>query len=119
MKTDVIPVPIMFVYNEAKLTPEGERAASLLLEYLNLKHFSVVELTGHADERGTDGYNYDLSRERLRDRVPAPEGRRVQRRSDTHPQRARASHTGASTARHIPAKRSSSSTAALELRVTR
>jgi outer membrane protein OmpA-like peptidoglycan-associated protein len=65
VKTDVIPVPIMFVYNEAKLTPEGERAAALLLEYLNLKHFSVVELTGHADERGTDDYNYDLSRERL------------------------------------------------------
>lgn len=65
VKTDVIPVPIMFFYNEAKLTPEGERAAALLLEYLNLKHFSVVELTGHADERGTDGYNFDLSRERL------------------------------------------------------
>lgn len=65
VKTDVIPVPLMFVYNEAKLTPEGERAAALLLEYLTLKHLSQVELTGHADERGTNDYNYDLSRERL------------------------------------------------------
>ncbi|HEX2843512.1 OmpA family protein [Hyphomicrobium sp.] len=62
---DVIPVPIMFVYNEATLTSEGERATSLLLEYLTLKHLSAVELTGHADERGTNEYNFDLSRERL------------------------------------------------------
>lgn len=61
----VIPVPIMFVYNEAKLTPDGERAAALLLEYLKLKKLSAVELTGHADERGSDAYNLDLSRERL------------------------------------------------------
>lgn len=62
---DVIPVPIMFVYNEATLTSEGQRAAALLLEYLTLKHLSAVELTGHADERGTNEYNFDLSRERL------------------------------------------------------
>ena len=65
VKTDAIPVPLMFVYNEAKLTSDGERAAALLLEYLTLKRLSAVELTGHADERGTDDYNYDLSRERL------------------------------------------------------
>jgi outer membrane protein OmpA-like peptidoglycan-associated protein len=64
-RTTVIPVPIMFVYNEAKLTSEGQRAADLLLEYLTLKRLSVVELTGHADERGTDNYNFDLSRDRL------------------------------------------------------
>jgi outer membrane protein OmpA-like peptidoglycan-associated protein len=63
--TTVIPVPIMFVYNEAVLTPEGERAARLLLEYLTLKRLSAVELTGHADERGTNDYNFDLSRDRL------------------------------------------------------
>src|SRR5690606_31097502 len=65
VKTAIIPVPLMFVYNEATLTPEGERAAALLLEYLTLKRLSAVELTGHADERGSDAYNYDLSRERL------------------------------------------------------
>lgn len=64
-QTDVIPVPIMFVYNEATLTSEGRRAAALLLEYLTLKKLDGVELTGHADERGSDAYNYELSRERL------------------------------------------------------
>lgn len=65
VQTDAIPVPLMFTYNQATLTPEGERAAALLLEYLTLKHLSSVELTGHADERGTDQYNYELSDERL------------------------------------------------------
>lgn len=60
-----IPVPLMFVYNQATLTAEGERAAELLLEYLLLKRLDSVELTGHADERGTHNYNFDLSRERL------------------------------------------------------
>lgn len=60
-----IPVPLMFVYNQATLTPEGKRASDLLLEYLLLKRLDSVELTGHADERGTHAYNYDLSRERL------------------------------------------------------
>lgn len=60
-----IPVPIMFVYDEATLTPEGNRAAKLLLEYVTLKKLRSVSLTGHADERGTHVYNMDLSRERL------------------------------------------------------
>lgn len=64
-KTEAIPVPIMFVYNEATLTPDGKHAANLLLEYLTLKRLSAVELTGHADERGTTEYNMDLSRDRL------------------------------------------------------
>lgn len=60
-----IPVPMTFAYNAAELTPEGERAARLLLEYVTLKGLSSVSLTGHADERGSDAYNLDLSRERL------------------------------------------------------
>jgi outer membrane protein OmpA-like peptidoglycan-associated protein len=60
-----IPVPIMFVYNEAELTPEGHRGVGLLLEYLKLERLPSIELSGHADERGTDDYNMDLSRERL------------------------------------------------------
>ncbi len=54
-----------FVYNEATLTPEGRRATGLLLEYLNLKKFDVVTLSGHADERGLPNYNMELSRKRL------------------------------------------------------
>lgn len=60
-----IPVPMTFVYNEATLTDEGRRAASLLSEYLTLKKLASVSLTGHADERGSRTYNMDLSRERL------------------------------------------------------
>jgi outer membrane protein OmpA-like peptidoglycan-associated protein len=60
-----IPVPIMFVYNEANFTSEGRHAADLLLEYLKLKHLKSISLSGHADERGSDPYNMDLSRERL------------------------------------------------------
>lgn len=60
-----IPVPLTFVYDEATLTPKGRRAAALLLEYLQLKEFSAVTLTGHADERGTHEYNLDLSKQRL------------------------------------------------------
>jgi outer membrane protein OmpA-like peptidoglycan-associated protein len=60
-----IPVPITFVFNEANFTDDGRKAATLLLEYLQLKRYPSVSLTGHADERGTPEFNMDLSRERL------------------------------------------------------
>lgn len=60
-----VPLPIMFVFNEATMTDEGRKAAQLLLEYLQIKRFSSVTLTGHADERGTNALNMNLSRERL------------------------------------------------------
>jgi outer membrane protein OmpA-like peptidoglycan-associated protein len=60
-----IPVPVTFVFNEATFTDDGQKAAALLLEYLKLKSFKKVMLTGHADERGSDELNMELSRERL------------------------------------------------------
>ena len=60
-----IPVPITFIFNEATFTPQGEKAAALLREYLKLKRFPKVSLTGHADERGTVELNMNLSRQRL------------------------------------------------------
>jgi outer membrane protein OmpA-like peptidoglycan-associated protein len=59
------PIPMTFIYNEATLTDDGRRAANLLLEYLKLKKFTAVTLTGHADERGLPNYNMELSRQRL------------------------------------------------------
>lgn len=56
-------VPMTFVYDEATLTPEGRRATRLLLEYLILKKFSAVTLSGHADERGSPDFNMELSRQ--------------------------------------------------------
>ena len=64
-KAASIPIPMTFIYDEATLTPEGRRAAALLLEYLQLKDFRTVTLTGHADERGTHEYNMALSKQRL------------------------------------------------------
>ena len=60
-----VPVPVTFIFNEATLTGDGRKAAGLLLEYLQIKRFSKVTLTGHADERGTDELNMNLSAERL------------------------------------------------------
>lgn len=58
-------IPVTFVFREPTLTPDGEKAAGLLLEYVKLKRFKALTLTGHADERGSDQLNYDLSRDRL------------------------------------------------------
>lgn len=60
-----LPLPITFVYDETNFTAEGRRAAALLAEYLRLRKLDNVTLSGHADERGSDQYNLDLSRLRL------------------------------------------------------
>ncbi|MBS0234986.1 MAG: OmpA family protein [Proteobacteria bacterium] len=65
LSSATIPVPMTFVFDEATLTPDGEKTAHLLLEYLLLKKFTAVTLSGHADERGTAEYNMELSRKRL------------------------------------------------------
>jgi outer membrane protein OmpA-like peptidoglycan-associated protein len=61
----VTPLPITFVYREAVLTGQGHKAAALLAEYLKLKGIRSVTLTGHADERGTEAFNLELSKQRL------------------------------------------------------
>jgi outer membrane protein OmpA-like peptidoglycan-associated protein len=65
IETTAVPVPVTFIFNEATLTSEGRRAAGLLLEYLQIKRFPKITLTGHADERGTDALNLALSAQRL------------------------------------------------------
>ena len=60
-----VPVPVTFIFNEATLTGDGRKAAGLLLEYLQIKRFPKITLTGHADERGTDALNMALSAQRL------------------------------------------------------
>ena len=56
---------VSFVYNEPTLTSDGRGAAQLLLEYVRLKRFGAIALSGHADERGSQTYNMELSRQRL------------------------------------------------------
>jgi outer membrane protein OmpA-like peptidoglycan-associated protein len=59
------PRPITFVYDQTTFTAEGRRAAQMLAEYLRTRRQRSVTLTGHADERGSDSYNLELSRQRL------------------------------------------------------
>src|SRR5262245_22030875 len=58
-------VPITFIYNDTTFTPQGRHAADLLAKYLLTQQPTIVSLTGHADERGSDQYNMELSRRRL------------------------------------------------------
>jgi outer membrane protein OmpA-like peptidoglycan-associated protein len=60
-----IPVPITFFTDESVMTPDGDRAAQLLADYLRITRPQAIALSGHADSRGPDGYNMDLSRRRL------------------------------------------------------
>jgi outer membrane protein OmpA-like peptidoglycan-associated protein len=69
-KTDLAPpvrtpTPIRFVYDKATFTEEGRKSASGLVDYLRTQQLASVTLSGHADERGSDRYNMDLSRRRL------------------------------------------------------
>jgi outer membrane protein OmpA-like peptidoglycan-associated protein len=60
------PAPIIFDYNEANLSTAGRQQAAALGEFLNEQKLSAVTLSGHADERGSDEFNMELSSERLR-----------------------------------------------------
>ncbi|MBU1211016.1 MAG: OmpA family protein [Alphaproteobacteria bacterium] len=60
-----IPIPVQFVYREAAFTEEGQAAVRLLLEYLKVTEHGRITLSGHADERGSQELNMQLSRERL------------------------------------------------------
>jgi outer membrane protein OmpA-like peptidoglycan-associated protein len=57
--------PITFLYNDTTFTIEGRRAADSLAKHLIAERPAIVSLSGHADERGSDQYNMELSRRRL------------------------------------------------------
>jgi outer membrane protein OmpA-like peptidoglycan-associated protein len=59
------PSPITFVYDEANFTAAGRKEAALLTEFLRRQPLDSITLTGHADERGSDEFNMELSRRRL------------------------------------------------------
>jgi outer membrane protein OmpA-like peptidoglycan-associated protein len=59
------PVPITFVYDEAAFTVVGRKEAMALTQFLRQRRLDSVMLTGHADSRGSDDYNMELSRQRL------------------------------------------------------
>jgi outer membrane protein OmpA-like peptidoglycan-associated protein len=61
----VVPVPITFVTGSAVMTGDGTRAADLLVEYVRIMRPAAITLSGHADVRGGDAYNVELSHQRL------------------------------------------------------
>lgn len=61
----LMPAPITFPYDEASVTAAGRRQAAALSDFLRQRKLDVVTLSGHADERGSDEYNMQLSRNRL------------------------------------------------------
>jgi outer membrane protein OmpA-like peptidoglycan-associated protein len=64
-EANIVPVPITFLSGEETMTAEGMRAAHLLAEYVRIMKPHTITLSGHADVRGGDDYNIDLSRRRL------------------------------------------------------
>ena len=65
LRKETPPAPITFAYNESNFTPAGRRQAAALSEFLNQQKLASVTLSGHADERGSDEFNMELSRQRL------------------------------------------------------
>ena len=59
------PTPITFAYDSTDLTPVGRRGAAALSDFLREQKLASATLSGHADERGSDAYNMELSRRRL------------------------------------------------------
>jgi outer membrane protein OmpA-like peptidoglycan-associated protein len=59
------PAPITFVYDEPTFTAVGRKEVAALREFLRQRRLDSVTLTGHADSRGSDEYNMELSRQRL------------------------------------------------------
>ena len=60
-----VPAPITFVYDESAFTAVGRKEAIALAEFLRRQQLKNITLTGHADERGSDEFNMELSRKRL------------------------------------------------------
>jgi outer membrane protein OmpA-like peptidoglycan-associated protein len=57
--------PVTFIYDEANFTELGRKQAAALAEFLRQRRAETVTLSGHADERGSDLYNMQLSQQRL------------------------------------------------------
>lgn len=60
-----VPAPIMFPYDAASIATVGRKQAEELSAFLRQRRPAVVTLSGHADDRGSDAYNMQLSQQRL------------------------------------------------------
>ncbi|WP_051686824.1 OmpA family protein [Microbulbifer sp. HZ11] len=55
---------IQFEFNSAKLTPRAETALDMVVQSLRSQPNTLVEVAGHTDSQGNDGYNLRLSGQR-------------------------------------------------------
>lgn len=60
-----VPLPVQFYTNETRLTPEGVNALGEIAAAVKEQQLSEVRLVGHADPRGDDAYNLELSKNRV------------------------------------------------------
>jgi outer membrane protein OmpA-like peptidoglycan-associated protein len=59
-----MPSSITFGYDSAQLTPDAQTALNSVANVLNQYPDSKVNITGHTDDTGSDGYNQKLSENR-------------------------------------------------------
>jgi outer membrane protein OmpA-like peptidoglycan-associated protein len=60
-----VPLPVRFFTDETRFTPEGEAAVAELAQAVKEQQLTRLRLIGHADPRGSDQHNLDLSRRRV------------------------------------------------------
>jgi outer membrane protein OmpA-like peptidoglycan-associated protein len=60
-----VPLPVRFFTDETRFTPEGEAAVAELAQAANEQQLARLKLVGHADPRGSDQHNLDLSKRRV------------------------------------------------------
>lgn len=60
-----VPLPVRFYTDEARFTPDGEAAVAELAQAANEQQLARLKLVGHADPRGSDQHNLDLSKRRV------------------------------------------------------
>ncbi len=64
--TEVVLPPIFFEFNRHNITREGAFELNKLVEAMKAKPQMVIMVKSHADSRGSDAYNMDLSDRRAR-----------------------------------------------------
>lgn len=60
-----VPLPVRFVTDEARFTPDGEKAVGELAQAISEQNLPSIKLVGHADARGSAPHNLDLSKRRV------------------------------------------------------
>ncbi len=60
-----VPLPVRFFTDETRFTPEGEAAVAELAQAVKEQQLTRLKLIGHADPRGSDQHNLDLSKRRV------------------------------------------------------